>query len=190
MEKGEKLMGEITIASIAAEKQDEIINDLMRVYGQDILQLVYAYVNNHAIAEDLTQEIFVKCYKSLDTYKGKSNIKTWLWRIAINHAKDYLKSWYNQRVKATEDTILSLSVSIDNVERTIIQQDEDAQLAQAVMQLPVKYREVIYLFYYEELAIKEIENVLEVKENTIKTRLRKGKALLKNILEGSTWMNV
>jgi RNA polymerase sigma-70 factor (ECF subfamily) len=93
-------------------------------------------------------------------------------------------------VKATEDTILSLSVSIDNVERTIIQQVEDAQLAQAVMQLPVKYREVIYLFYYEELAIKEIENVLEVKENTIKTRLRKGKALLKNILEGSTWMNV
>ena len=177
----------ITIASMAVDNHEKIIDELMRTYGQDILQLMYAYVHTEAIAEDLTQEVFVKCYKSLATYKGKSNIKTWLWRIAINHAKDYLKSWYNQRVKASEDAILSASV--DCVEKTIIQQDEDAQLAATVMQLPVKYREVIYLFYYEELSIKELETVLEVNGNTIKTRLRKGKALLKDTLEGSTWMN-
>ena len=76
---------------------------MMNKYGQEILQLVYSYVNNKEVAEDLTQDIFVKCYKSLHTYKGKSKLKTWLWRIAINHCKDYLKSWYNKNVIATEN---------------------------------------------------------------------------------------
>ena len=61
----------------------------------------------------------------------------------------------------------------ESVEQTVIQNAEDRELASAVMSLPIKYREVIYLFYYEELSIKEIATVIEVKENTIKTRLKK-----------------
>ena len=167
--------------------QVHIMDDIMQEYGQDLLQLVYAYVKNQAMAEDLTQEIFVKCYQALPTYKGKSTIKTWLWRIAINHCKDYLKSWYNQKVLARTDELFSLQESKENVEQTVIQQDEDARLAEIVMQLPVLYREVIYLFYFEMLAIKEIAQVLEINSNTVKTRLRKGKALLKERLEGQGW---
>ena len=59
------------------------------------------------------------------------------------------------------------------MEQTVIQNAEDRELASAVMNLPIKYREVIYLFYYEELSIKEVAIVIEVKENTIKTRLKK-----------------
>ena len=61
----------------------------------------------------------------------------------------------------------------ESVEQTVIQNAEDSRLASAVMSLPIKYREVIYLFYYEELSIKEIAMVIDVKENTIKTRLKK-----------------
>lgn len=71
----------------------------------------------------------------------------------------------------------------ESVEQTVIQNAEDSRLASAVMNLPIKYREVIYLFYYEELSIKEIATVIEVKENTIKTRLKKAKELLKEGLE-------
>ncbi|MCU0097382.1 sigma-70 family RNA polymerase sigma factor, partial [Bacillus sp. OR9] len=71
----------------------------------------------------------------------------------------------------------------ESVEQTVIQNAEDSRLASAVMDLPIKYREVIYLFYYEELSIKEIATVIEVKENTIKTRLKKAKELLKEGLE-------
>ena len=163
------------------------IEDIMQEFGQDLLQLVYAYVKNQTIAEDLTQEIFVKCYQALPTYKGKSTMKTWLWRIAINHSKDYLKSWYNQKVLATEEQLFSLQESKENVEHTVIQQDEDDRLAEKVMQLPVLYREVIYLFYFEELTIKEVAQVLAIKSNTVKTRLRKGKALLKEQLEVQGW---
>ena len=71
----------------------------------------------------------------------------------------------------------------ESVEQTVIQNAEDSRLASAVMSLPIKYREVIYLFYYEELSIKEIAMVIDVKENTIKTRLKKAKELLKEGLE-------
>ena len=73
----------------------------------------------------------------------------------------------------TEDDFTYMGSQKESVEQTVIQNAEDRELASAVMNLPIKYREVIYLFYYEELSIKEVAIVIEVKENTIKTRLKK-----------------
>ena len=73
----------------------------------------------------------------------------------------------------TEDDFTYMESQKESVEQIVIQNAEDSRLASAVMSLPIKYREVIYLFYYEELSIKEIATVIEVKENTIKTRLKK-----------------
>lgn len=171
------------IEAFEIEDKENLIDEIMNKYGQEVLQLVYSYVNNKEVAEDLTQDIFVKCYKSLHTYKGNSNLKTWLWRIAINHCKDYLKSWYNKKVIVTEDDFTYMESQKESVEQIVIQSAEDSRLASAVMNLPIKYREVIYLFYYEELSIKEIAIVIDVKENTIKTRLKKAKELLKKGLE-------
>ncbi|OOZ90722.1 sigma-70 family RNA polymerase sigma factor [Bacillus cereus] len=176
-------MDELTIEAFEIEGKEDLIDEIMNKYGQEVLQLVYSYVNNKEVAEDLTQDIFMKCYKSLHTYKGNSNLKTWLWRIAINHCKDYLKSWYNKKVVVTEDDFTYMESQKESVEKIVIQNAEDRELASAVMNLPIKYREVIYLFYYEELSIKEIATVIEVKENTIKTRLKKAKELLKEGLE-------
>lgn len=171
------------IEAFEIEDKEDLIDEIMNKYAQEVLQLVYSYVNNKEVAEDVTQDIFVKCYKSLHTYKGNSNLKTWLWRIAINHCKDYLKSWYNKKVIVTEDDFTYMESQKESVEQIVIQNAEDSRLASAVMSLPIKYREVIYLFYYEELSIKEIATVIEVKENTIKTRLKKAKELLKKGLE-------
>ncbi|WNF24757.1 sigma-70 family RNA polymerase sigma factor [Mesobacillus jeotgali] len=176
-------MDEITAEINVIENGAEAIDEIMNRYGQEILQLSFSYVKNKQIAEDLTQEIFVKCYKSLHTYSGKSKFRTWLWRIASNHCKDYLKSWYNKNVFTTDYQPLYDSIQSDSVEQTVIQDEEDDQLASAVMELPVNYREVIYLFYFEEMSIREISLVTEVKENTIKTRLKRAKELLKERLE-------
>ncbi|UKS61302.1 sigma-70 family RNA polymerase sigma factor [Bacillus toyonensis] len=152
-------MDELTVEMFEIEDKEDLIDEIMNKYGQEALQLVYSYVNNKEVVEDLTQDIFVKCYKSLHTYKGNSNLKTWLWRIAINHCKDYLKSWYNKKVIVTEDDFTYMKSQKESVEQTVIQNAEDSRLASAVMNLPIKYREVIYLFYYEELAIKEIATI-------------------------------
>ncbi|MDR7237535.1 sigma-70 family RNA polymerase sigma factor [Neobacillus drentensis] len=176
-------MEELTLDVLDTEDKEVIIDEMMNRYGQEVLRLVFSYVNNRTIAEDLTQDIFVKCYKGLHTYSGKSKLRTWLWRIAINHCKDFLKSWYTKNVVITEDEPLNNTTKKDMVEQTVIQRQEDDQLISAIMMLPIKYREVIYLYYYEELPIKEIAVLTEVGDSTVKTRLRRAKELLKERLE-------
>src|SRR5690606_9940122 len=144
----------------------------MSQYGNDVLKLVYSYVRNYAISEELTQEIFIKSYEKIHTYKGNSSIKTWLWRIAINHCKDYLRSWNYRKVIISEQLAKSMAGKEASVEKEVIQKSEDELLAEKVIELPIKYREVIFLHYYEELNIREIEMVTGINQNTIKTRLK------------------
>ncbi|WP_404451364.1 sigma-70 family RNA polymerase sigma factor [Virgibacillus necropolis] len=177
-------MEEFIIEKIEIDDKETLIDEVMKNYGQEILQLVYSYVHNKAIAEDLTQDIFVKCYKNLHTYKKKSKFKSWLWRIAINHCKDYLKSWYNKNVIVSEDYLSYEESKNKSLEDTVIQDDEDYMLTSAVMKLPVKFREVIYLFYFEEMQIKEIAVVTGNNSNTVKTRLKRAKKILKEQLGG------
>lgn len=73
----------------------------------------------------------------------------------------------------------------ESVEVMVIRKDDEDRLVSSVMNLPIIYREVIYLFYFEELTIKEISNIIQVKQNTVKTRLRRAKELLKQELEDS-----
>lgn len=176
-------MEEFTAKAIETIEKEALIDEIMDSYGQEILQLVYSYVKNKGLAEDLTQEIFIKCYKALHTYSGKSKLRTWLWRIAINHCKDYLKSWYNKNVVITDEEPANNKTKKEMVEQVVIQKEADDELISAIMTLPIKYREVIYLFYYEELPIKEIAVLTEAGDNTVKTRLKRAKELLKERLE-------
>lgn len=171
-----------TIEQMKEIPHELIIDELMQDYGQEIVQLMLQYVHQFSLAEDLAQEVFVKCYKALPTFQYNSSIKTWLWRIAINHAKDYLKSWYAKNVAVQQDDLFA-KVPTAGVEQQVIQKLADDELAREVFALPLKYREVIYLCYYEERTMKDIAEVLQINENTVKTRLRKAKQLLKKRLE-------
>jgi RNA polymerase sigma-70 factor, ECF subfamily len=178
-----KVVEEMIIDGTAIEDKELIMDEIMNQYGQEILQLAYSYVNNKAIAEDLTQDIFVKCYKSLHTYSGKAKLRTWLWRIAINHCKDFLRSWYNRNVVSIGEEQTHNGTKKELVEQEVIQKEEDEELISAIMKLPIKYREVVYFFYYQELPIKEIAELTDTGVNTVKTRLRRAKELLKERLE-------
>jgi RNA polymerase sigma-70 factor, ECF subfamily len=178
-----KVVEELIIDGFLSDDKELLMDEIMNQFGQEILQLTYSYVNNRAIAEDLTQDIFVKCYKSLHTYSGKSKLRTWLWRIAINHCKDVHRSWYNKNVVIAGEAMPSNGSKKELVEQAVIQKEEDDELISAIMKLPIKYREVIYLFYYEEMPLKEIAVVTETGINTVKTRLRRAKELLKERLE-------
>lgn len=159
-----------------------LLDEAMNQHGDDVFRLMYAYVHNESIAEELAQEVFVKCYLALPKYKQQSSLKTWLYRIAINHAKDYLKSWYHRQV-VTHDTYIVTNCDERTVEQQIIEEQQAEELMHSLLALPIKYREVLYLFYYEEQTIVEIAQLLRSNSNTIKTRLRKGKQLLKRTME-------
>ncbi len=157
----------------------------MEAYGDEIKRLVYTYVKNTADTDDITQEVFVTIYQKLNTFQGKSSLKSWIYAIAINKSKDYLRSW-QARNKRLRERLAQSSHEIVRQEATpeekSVQKDHASELLATVMDLPVKYREVIILFYFKELSIKEISSVLKLNEATVRTRLNRGRAKLKECL--------
>ncbi|MDI2588592.1 sigma-70 family RNA polymerase sigma factor [Psychrobacillus sp. NEAU-3TGS] len=162
------------------DEREQIIDQLMREYSDDILHLVYTYVKNRTIAEDLAQEIFIKCFEKLNQFNQQSTIKTWLYRIASNHCKDYLKSWHYRKIMLNNKIFDHIPSKLKQVEEEVIKHSEENSLTNAVMNLPIKYREVVFLHYYEELSLKEISKITSVNINTLKTRLKRAKELLKD----------
>ncbi|RNA69941.1 sigma-70 family RNA polymerase sigma factor [Alteribacter keqinensis] len=151
-------------------------------YGQSIQQLVYTYVKDQALAEDLTQEIFIKVFKKLDSFKQESTLKTWIYRIAINHCKDYVRSWHYRQFIYDDDTVMHAQSKDKSIDDKIVARSEEECLVHSVLGLPAKYREAVYLYYYEELTSKEISTLMNVRENTVKTRLRRARKMLKEKL--------
>lgn len=163
--------------------KEELMEQIMIKYGKDVLKLAFSYVRNRTIAEDLTQEVFLKCYEKVDTFQGNAKLKTWLYTIAANHCKDYLRSAH-YRYTVLTDKIARITRGKDpSPEETYLEGNEQKELVEKVFSLPVKFREVIYLFYFEELSIKEIAKLLHINENTIKSRLSRAKFLLRSTLE-------
>lgn len=151
----------------------------MEHYGEMVIRLAYAYVKQKEIAEDISQEVFISCYKHLDQFEERSSYKTWLYRITVNKCKDHLKSWSYKNLFSVEFSKLYTLISSDRKETEV---DLDQEIFKKVMNLSLKHREVIILHYYEDLSIQEIADLLKQNPNTIKTRLHRGRSKLKQIL--------
>lgn len=153
------------------------IEELIDLYGDDILRLCLLYLGDRQLAEDAFQETFIKAWKHLPGFKGESSVKTWLSRIAANTCRSMLRaSWLRMfRRSRNVDDLLSLPAP---------EAPDHRELTRAVCALPGKYREVIVLYYYQDMKIWEIAQLLRIPENTVSTRLRKARKLLGEALEG------
>lgn len=164
--------------------KDELLEKIMIEHGNDVLYLAFSYVKDRSTAEDLAQEVFMSVYTHLDGFHFEATIKTWLYRITVNRCKDYLKSWSYKTTVVTNVIELALGTSKEKeTVKILIEKDEKARLAEIIFSLPLKYREVIYLFYFEEISLNEISGLLNVNINTLKSRMKKAKDLLKKEME-------
>ncbi|OCA90444.1 hypothetical protein A8F94_00705 [Bacillus sp. FJAT-27225] len=163
---------------------EELLEDLIELHAESLKKLLFTYVKNWTIAEDLTQEAFISCYKKLKDFRGESSYKTWLYKIAINKCKDYMRSkWYKFAVPL-DFFSYKATVGTQSIEDNLIGKEEDFFLSRNVLSLPPLYREVIILHYYEDLKISEIEKLTGIKQETIKTRLRRAKDQLRKKMGG------
>lgn len=142
----------------------------VRQFRDMVFRVAYSYIKNAADAEDIMQEVFLKLYRSNETFEKDENVKSWLIRVTINASKDYLKSAWMSKRTALEDNYA-------------IHPIKDSELAEAMNSLKSKYRIVIYLHYYEGYAVKEIAGLLGISESNVKTRLKRGRDMLKNIIK-------
>lgn len=151
------------------------MEQLMRAYGDALLRMCYLYLKDRALAEDAVQDTFIKAYKRLHTFAGTSSEKTWLMRIAINTCKDYCRSPYlRMRQKALPlEGAPEIGIQMEASEDTVLE---------AVMALPDKYKQVVLLFYYQQMKLREIAQALRIPVPTVSSRLKRAKGLLKDEL--------
>ncbi|WP_254178744.1 sigma-70 family RNA polymerase sigma factor [Cytobacillus oceanisediminis] len=177
-------------AFLVEEDIHVIVEDLMIEYGSELTSLAFSYVKDTAQAKDIVQNVFISCYQHLHQFKGNSSIKTWLYRITINQCKDYLKSSYIKRIFFLQKMDNEMRSERDP-EIELLSKDRKSQVEKMVLSLAPKYKEVIFLFYYKDFSIKEISSILKISANTVKTRLKRGRELLKRLMEerGFEWEN-
>lgn len=165
--------------------KNRLLEQLMTRFGTKVLRLAFTYVKDRVKAEDIAQEVFIRCYENIDQFRGEARIETWIYRITVNVCKDYLKSWHVRHVFFGSKREPLTLISDKTLEGTVISRVESQTLAEFVMRLPVKYREVIILFYYEDMAVDAIAELLEQPVGTIKTRLRRARLKLRQFYERS-----
>lgn len=126
------------------------------------------YLKNSADTEDIFQNVFIKYTIRSPYFETDEHEKAWIIRVAINECKDFLKSFYKRKMLPTRPDLLLY-------QQTTFFSTEQSEVLEAVLTLPRKYREVIYLFYYEEYSAVEIAEILKKNVNTVYTRLARAR---------------
>ncbi|PYG88875.1 RNA polymerase sigma-70 factor (ECF subfamily) [Ruminiclostridium sufflavum DSM 19573] len=152
------------------------INKIIGEYGDSLLRMSFLYLKDYHLAEDAVQDTLLKVYRGYSSFNGKSSEKTWIMRIAINVCKNYLRSNWWKRIDA--------EAVLETIPATEAEMIQDDTLLRVIMSLPVKYREIILLYYYQELKIHEIAEVLHIPESTASIRLKRARERLKSELKG------
>ncbi|CDO02621.1 RNA polymerase sigma factor [Oceanobacillus picturae] len=166
--------------------KEEILEEVMGKHGGELVRLAFNYVKDNETAKDMVQNTFIKCYENLDNFRSDSAMKTWLYRITINQCKDYLRSWHYRKVHARSLVGSAFNSLLPSTEDEVIKESEQEEMKKLIFSLPPKYREVIFLFYYKSFSLGEISEITDLKINTIKTRLSRGRQKLKNLMEEAT----
>lgn len=164
---------------------DEKIEELMNSYGNDVLRMAYMYLKDKYLAEDVFQEVFIKIYKNFSKLKKSSSEKNWIMTITINTCRDVLRiSWF-KKVILSKDVYDNSTVDIcQGVDDKVIDKIQYEELLKQVMNLPRKYKEIIILYYYEELSTRDISKVLKIPEGTVRSRLFRARTILKSNIDG------
>jgi RNA polymerase sigma-70 factor, ECF subfamily len=151
---------------------------LIKRYGDRILKVCYLMLKDYASAEDAAQETFIQVYRSINSFKGQSSLYTWMYKIVINKCRNILKK--KDIYSSLDET--EIFESGNDIEYEVLSDISMENVGRGVLSLAYIYREVITLFYFEDLAIKDICSILNESEGTIKSKLHRGRKILKDIL--------
>mgnify|MGYP001852864992 FL=1 len=155
---------------------EQEVNRAIEAYGNLIRRICLIHLKNHADTEDIFQTVFLKYLLSSAEFQSREHEKAWFIRVTANACRDLLKSAFRRRA-------VSLDVLTDQPGEL---SEDNREVLEAVLGLPEKYRDVIYLFYYEEYTAPEIAEILKKNTNTVYTLLSRAKKILKEKLGGET----
>lgn len=155
-------------------RKEQEINKAIERYADTVRRLCMLHLKNHADTEDIFQTVFLKYALHTEPFTDAEHEKAWLIRVTINACKDLLKSFFRSR-----------TVSLDEVlEQPAELPPDHREVLEAVLSLPQKYRDVIYLHYYEGYTAPEMARILGKNPNTVYTLLTRARQMLRQTLGG------
>ena len=157
------------------ERLEQWISD----YSSTVLRVCFVYLSDAALAEDAMQDTFLKAWSAMDTFEGRngSSEKTWLIRIAINVCHSYKRLQWFRHVDLSREL-----EKLPPTYQTVL--PEDRTLFMDILRLPEKYKQVILLYYYQEMTLMECAKILNLSRSATHHRLKKAQALLRLELGG------
>ena len=172
----------------------EAFDTLITRYSGEIYAVLFHLAESPEEAADLTQETFLSALKSIRNFRGDSELKTWLFRIAVNHSRNRFRWWKRRKRDKTSsldaaigdsDVTLSdvLRSDMPDPEETAIRSERAAALETALRELPEQFRTAVILCDVEGLAYEEIAATLEINLGTVKSRIARGRCMLREMLK-------
>ncbi len=175
-------MDEKELIRQAAEGSEEAFGVLVKKYRTKMFNLAYSLTRNRETADDVAQEVFIKAYISISKFKYKSSFGTWLYRIAVNAVKDYLRKESRINKISFDERLASPDIQEDEV---VIKEEElEAKrrkklLHRAIQALPEKHRTILTLRDIQGVSYKEITGILNISPGTVDSRLYRARRMLR-----------
>ena len=166
-------------------------DEVYAAHGERLLNLLFRFTNNEEAARDLLQDVFVKVYQNLSSFRKEAELSTWLHRIAVNHALNYLKRerrtfWFNVLDESVGTLLKQERIELphwqpgDSPQPDHLLESKEQQeiVDRAVASLPLKYRAAYLLYRDGELSTEEIAKALDISTSAVESRIHRAKKLL------------
>ncbi len=162
----------------------EAFGVLIERYKGKVFSLAYGFTRDRAAADDLAQEVFIKAYFSLPRFKARSEFGTWLYRIAVNNAKDYLRKNRSRLRDVSIEDVGEQRLASDEKSHEDVRSEEErrALVLAALERLPEKYRVILTLRDIEGMSYEDIARILDLSPGTVDSRLHRARQKLRQRL--------
>lgn len=145
-------------------------------YSGILYKLAFLKLQNLQDAEDVVQDTFYQYIKTTPVFANKEHEKAWFIKVTLNGCRKVFRcAWYRHR----DSLPVPETAAYSTMEQDLLEQERKQELLAAVFSLPAKYREVLHLFYFEELSVKQIMDITGRKESTVTSQLTRGRELLR-----------
>lgn len=168
------------------EGNEGAMQELVERHRPFVLTCICRTVSDRYLAEDIAQDVWLKVFRSLHTYRGDAKFTTWLYRLTRNQMIDTLRKWKHQHIEMTTDTMQHVEGQIDLdliwsdlPEDRLITRERSQEVLEVLKQLPMKYRTVMVLYHLRDRSYTEIAEQLSMPVRTVETRLYRAKSLFK-----------
>ncbi len=179
--------GDLDLVARHAYGDPEAFDEIYGRYGTMVYQLALRMSGDPVLAEDLSQDVFVRVFRHLGKFRGKSSLKTWVYRVALNCCRSRLSRKTRRArpfVDVEDETFESVPSPREGTDARVVRRETGELLETALAQLPVAFREAVVLRDICDLAYDEIAQVLDVRIGTVRSRIARGRDRLRRELSG------